>query len=249
MSFFKKLNTLVRAHINDVIDRDDDSPISRSRRKFLARHDIQEGLSGDVAGLRRRVDEALAYQDELQSRADKLYAEISEWDEKADKAVAEGREQDARFAVERLQQAQRELEMNESALREHRSVTEELISQVNTLEAIVDQSRRESQSGAANDTDEESAADDHSLAQQISERMDRTREQLATLINARRQEATFTTGEPYTPEQRASADDATEQDSEVPAAPRAPVDRKKVDDDLARRLSRLSKPEKDNPDT
>lgn len=248
MSFFKKLNTLVRAHINDVVDRGDDSPISRSRRKFLARHDIQEGLSGDVAGLRKRVDEALAYQDELQTRTDKLYAEISEWDQKADQAVAEGREQDARFAVERLQQAQRELEMNEAALREHRTVTEELISQVNMLEAIVDQSRRESQSDAVDDT-EEAATEDHSLAQQISERLDRTRDQLTSLINARRQEATFTTGEPYTPEQRVASRETPQDDSPPPAAPRAPVDRKKVDDDLARRLSRLSKPEKDNPDS
>lgn len=239
MSFFKKLNTLVQAHIHDLVDHDRENPISRSRQKFLARHDINVGLSNDVQGLRKRVDEALAYETELQDKITALYAEVSEWDEKADTAVRDGRENDARYAVERLQQAQREIQMNESALNEHRIVTQELISQVNMLEAVVEQSKRaeaeERQQKATGQAEPDE--DDVRFVDQLGEKLDHTRRQLSDLINRRNQPEI----DEYVPESQLK--NATIVDEvPQPKAPRPPVDRRKVDDDLAERVARLSKP-------
>jgi len=239
MSFFKKLNTLVQSQINDLVDFGKDEPSSRARRKFLSRHDVSNDLQNDVKGLRGRIDDALAYEGELQSKIDDLYTQISDWDSKADVAVSENRDSDARFALGRMQQAQRELEMAESALREHRMIAQELISQVNNLEAILDQAQREAQSelndtptGATkvpvevdDDDDEESA----SIISNISEKLDQSRQALGQLVNSHTA--------PDLPKDAPVVD-------EKPQPPKPPINQRKVEDDLAARRSRLSGPPK-----
>ena len=89
-SFLDKLNTLVKAHVNNLIDPIDEKS-SKSRKKALERNDIRGSLQGDVKILRQRIDAALSYEDEMQAKIDKLYQESNDWDAKADKAVAEGR--------------------------------------------------------------------------------------------------------------------------------------------------------------
>lgn len=238
-SFFEKLNVLVRSQINDLVsfERDNDE---RSRRDVFSRREVQQGLEGDVKTLRQRVDEALAYQDELQARADKLYGEIADWDAKADRAVDDGREQDARFALGRLQQAQREVEMVEADLREHRYLTQDLITQVNQLEAVVDQSKRE-QANDAPVVDDDSG--EH-LGRSLMNRMDETRRQLSDLIAKRTEDATR---DDVIVDEVPQPRPEPKKEADVPPAPKPPVDQKKVDDDLSSRLARLSKPPK-NPD-
>lgn len=240
--FFRKLNTLVKSQVNDLVDFDKDRVTSRSRSKFLSRHDVSESLQGDVAGLRKRIDEALSYEDTQRARIDKLYQSVTEWDAKADEAVAEGRDQDARFALERMQQAQREIEMHESSLREHNMVTQELISQVNSLEAVVDQARREAASQNVADQQGSSQSqrvpleieadddeDDGQFARALSERMDNTRRQLSELMSG------------YT---GSAMPERAEIIDEVPQPPAPPINRRAVEDDLAARRARLSGPAK-----
>ena len=240
-SFFGKLNHLVKSHINDIISPIDER-MSRSRRKALSRNDIRRGLQGDVQVLRERVDDALAYQDELQARVDKLYQEMAEWDEKADKAVQEGREDDAREAIGRMQQAQREVEMLEADLTEHRYITQELISQVNMLEGVVQESEGQPDSSA----DAESAPNvpaTEEIGEQIVRQLDTTRRKLSELISSYTAQVS---GEaPPEKKHYIMGDDAEDE------APRSrptthPVDRRRVDDDFEARLSRLSKPEKED---
>lgn len=229
-SFFDKLNTLVKAHVNSVINPVDERS-SRSRRKALSRQDIRRGLQGDVDTLRKRINEALEYQDGLQKRVDQLYAEIREWDQKADQAVQEGRENDARFAVRRMQQAQRDLEMTEADLREHEYITQDLISQVNMLDGVIQEAPQETRAPQGDAEREDEDVD--SIGEQIVQQLDSTRQKLSDLVNRYTRAA-----EEYTPEKRPEADDA-------PAQPTThPVDDRKVDDDLSARLARLSKPEK-----
>lgn len=254
-SFFNKLNTLIKAQINDLVDFDKDNRTSRSRRKFLARQDISRGLMNDVAGLRKRIDEALAHEENLQKRIDALYRSVTEWDEKADAAVAEGREADARFAVNRMQQAQRELNMMEADLREHHVLVQELISQVNTLEGVVEQAIREEAAEKAKHEPaseaDEAEAEAEGVLHKLNERLTSTRQQLSDLIASSRQAATPTV---ETPEAAAPAPAAprkaptkaprqTPVETEPKVASEAPSQNKEVDDDLARRLARLSKPE------
>lgn len=241
-NFLDKLNTLVKSQINDLVSPVDENT-SKARRKFLARHDVGRGLQNDVVALRKRIDEALAYEDQLQAELDRLYKEISDWDSRADAAVEAGQQNEARFALERMQQAQREVELNESALREHRYVTQELISQVNTLEAVVEQAQREDAEARQQSPQPQTQQDEEpeELMQRVTEKLDNTRRRLNELISSY-------TPEVYTPERRmpkASEMDIIDEVPQPTQSPRPPVDRKKVDDDLAARLARLSKPPTD----
>jgi phage shock protein A len=230
-SFFGKLNTLVKAHINNVLDPIDEKS-SKSRKKALSRQEIRGGLQGDVKLLRQRIDDALKYEGELQAKVDALYKELSEQDAKADAAVQEGRENDARFALGRIQQAQREIEMLEADLREHRSVTQELISQVNmldsTIQAVEGEETSQQESSAEPTTEDLGAA--------IIKSLDSTRENLRDLIS------TYTskvTGQEEKPKQIVVDEEPDPNKDKV----KHPVDSRKVDDEYSARLSRLSKPD------
>jgi phage shock protein A len=233
--FFKKLNTLIQAQINDAIRPLRPDSDSKARRKFLGRVGGDGALSQDVGTLRRRIDDALNHETALEAKVDKLYALIAQLDALADEALAQGREGEARKALAQLQQAQRDLRDTESHLYEHRLVTQELISRVNTLEAVLEQAKRaeaERKANAAtapdapaNETNSEAgehAADQaETLGQRISAQLDATRERLARAIDQH---------QPSVP----SASKPS------PVSPVSPVDN--VDDDLAQRRARLMKP-------
>lgn len=243
-SFFNKLNTLVQAHINNVIDPFDEKT-SKSRKKALSRQDIRGGLQQDVKVLRQRIDEALNYEGELQAKVDKLYSEISEWDEKANIAIKDGRENDARFALGRMQQAQRDLEMIEADLQEHRTITQELISQVNMLDSTIQAAENEASDDDDEDisipvstkTQSQNTPDVNEIGAQIVQQLDSTRQNLSNLISE------------YT--SKVMGDDEAHEMPEVndpPARSRPtkhPVNRNKVEKDYSARLSRLAKPDDD----
>jgi phage shock protein A len=245
-NFFDKLNTLVRAHVNNIVDPIDENT-SRSRRKALARQDIRRGLQDDVKTLRQRIEDALAYQEQLQGRVDKLYEEIRDYDAQADQAVSEGREEAARYAIRRMQQSQRELEMTEADLREHQLLTQDLISQVNTMEGVIEQAQPEkSESGAQAGESDESA---DTIGAQIVQQLDDTRQRLSELISGYTRTVTNDFGDPET----AAREAQDRREGEAPPAQERPVshpvDSRKVDDDLSSRLARLSKPPKDGEES
>lgn len=136
--FFRKLNTLISAQINDVLRPITGEDDERGRKR-VARSQVKQGLARDVEALRKRIADAQNYQQTLQARAEKLRQEVARWDIATDQAVADGRQLDARFALEQLQKAQQSLERTEEELRQHVAITEELISKVNYLDYIVHQ--------------------------------------------------------------------------------------------------------------
>jgi len=242
-SFFDKLNTLVKSHINDIVSPLDDR-MSRSRKKALSRQDIRGGLENDVVVLRKRIDDALAYEDELEAKINKLYQDIAAYDDKADAEVKAGRDDDARMTIGRMQQAQRELEMLEASLKEHQFITQEFISQVNMLEGTVE----ESHGYADDETVVEAETDIESLGEQMLQKLDETRRKMSDLISSY-----YKQDEPqeeYRPEaRRRSRPPQPPQDKAKPATtsqPAHPVSQRDVDKDLEARLARLSKPEKDD---
>lgn len=243
--FFSKLNTLVQAHVNSIVDPIDEK-MSKSRKKALSRQDIRGGLQKDVVVLRQRIQEALDYESTLQSKADTLYGEIGEWDAKANMAVSEGRENDARFALGRMQQAQRELEMTEADLQEHRTITQELISQVNTLDSTI----QAAEAVTDNDEDVEIPVNTKSksatsiptpnveeIGSQIVQQLDSTRQNLSNLIS----DYTAKVMGDDEPRQMPEVNEPTVRSRTKPTS--HPVNRGKVDDEYSARLSRLSKPD------
>lgn len=231
-SFWKKLDTVVRAQINDLIDTNKDDNTSRARRKYLARHDVNRSLQGDVKLLQQRIEDALAYEEQLQGKVDALYTSIAEWDAKADAALVEGRDDDARLALGRMQQAQRELEMEESSLAEHRYLTRELMSQVNGLESAL----FEANQGEASETVDPERQDTNVL-EGLSKQLDQTRETLSQLVQESFKSVTGIGEEESEPTQSSS-----QAPSEKPKRPAYPVNQRAIDDDLARRRTRLAKP-------
>jgi phage shock protein A len=200
--FFRKLNVLVKSSLNELLDSE-----GEARRPRIS----PDKLGGDVRMLRQRVDDALKYEDELAARVDSLQTEVERRDQQADEAMAQGQEDNARRHVEELQRLQNRLAMAESDLREHRLVTQELISRVNQLEAVVDEARSQQTLDAA-----------------VSEPLERASQMMTDVLREMRDRINEMTEAIGTAEPKVH--------TESP-----PADEEAVDDDLARRRERLSK--------
>ncbi|HSS95517.1 MAG TPA: hypothetical protein VLK33_00725, partial [Terriglobales bacterium] len=185
-------------------------------------------IDREVTMLRGRINEALAYEDELQVRLTSLQTEINDWDAKADGAVAAGDDTNARYFIDQMQRAQQRLAIAEADLRDHQQVTQELISRVNMLESAVADARRAEadaakQAEAAQDVSPEQTTqtDSSPRGQVLSDVLKDVRErvnQMGDLIAAK---------------------DEVQQSA---APTESPVDDSVVDDDLEARRQRLSKP-------
>jgi len=135
----KKLNVLVKASIKDVMG---EILTGELPRKTLSSFQLGSDIDREIVMLRGRINEALAYEDELQKRVGSLQAEVDDWDAKADVAVAAGKDADGRYAIDQMHRAQQRTAMAEADLRDHQQVTQELILRVNTLESAVADARR-----------------------------------------------------------------------------------------------------------
>jgi phage shock protein A len=211
---FKKLNVLMKAKLNDVLEA---GASSRERPSTLK---LGPDVEREIGHLRARIEDALRFEDELVKRTQDLQAEIDRWDTQADQAVAAGDDASARYAVEQMQRSQRSLGLAEADLREHRTVTQELILRVNMLDAAVADARRAQAEKAPAPAPAQEPADDHSMI------VSRTKVLSESLRDIREQAAQAAAPTPA---------------SAVPEPP-AP-DRAAVEDDLERRLKRLRKPE------
>lgn len=185
-------------------------------QKPLASPKLSKGLDREVEELRQRINEALSFEDQLQARVQSLQAEIDKWDEQADEAVQGNNDANARYAIEQMQRTQQRLTIAQSDLREHQLVTQELITRVNTMDAAVaDAQRSQSQ------TPENS-------------------EQIAPLQDDQAVPASLPQDE-----DEGDADHDSPQVNiigQVPAPAAPQVEDQTVEDDLARRRQRLSKP-------
>jgi phage shock protein A len=204
--FIKKLNVLVRASLNDALQE-----VSQPRSIGWPSQKVDQ----EVSTLRQRINEALDYEDELVQRVQQLQAEAQRLDQEADDLVEQGRDDHARALVSDLNRAQQRLAMAESDLRQHRVVTQELITRVNELEAAVADMRRSQSQEEAESPEPESEDTLERAGQVISEVLKDMRDKIA--------EMSETVG------------------STLPADVNDAVDEAKIEDDLEARRNRLSK--------
>lgn len=134
----KKLNTLIKAGINDVLDEVGEAA---SPKRFIPKSRLGTGVESEVNQLRQQINRALDYEDELQARMSQLNDEIDQLDREADAALENGDEVQARYLLERLQRAKQRRTMTESDLNEHRIATQELILRVNELDAVISEAQ------------------------------------------------------------------------------------------------------------
>ena len=253
MDFLKKLNLLVQSQINDVINPLRDETDGPARRRVLAKSGLGKDMEKDVVTLRKRVEEALAYEDKLQKQISTLYEEVSDLDSKADAALRATQESQARGYLGQLHAKQRQIASLESDLNDHSVVTQELLTQVNMLEGVLEQSRREQEERATQSADkaEQSVRKQQTKIQvemeeadeQMQEADEKTEQVMETLSRkvdeTRRKLGELISTQSESDKPLARVDEVVD---EVPQPPVHPVDRKKVDDDLASRIDRLSKP-------
>lgn len=133
---FKKLNVLVKASLHDLTGASSSAPHPDSPPKLGA------DVDRDVRTLRARINEAIAFEDELKARVRALEADAERWDAAADAAVLRGDDANARHAVEQVQRVRQRLTIASNDLRDHQRVTQELVTRVNTLDAAVADARR-----------------------------------------------------------------------------------------------------------
>jgi phage shock protein A len=221
--FFRKVNVLVRAGLNDLLG---DEGAGRQPAGALRPDKLGKDVDREIAALRERINQALDYEDKLQARLGALQAEAARWNEQIDTFIQQGRDDSARHAAGQFQFTQQRLAMAESDLREHQLVTQELILRVNELDAAVADARQ--REAAASGPDAAPAAPGEAAAQSasrlVSDVLRDMREKMAEL------------GEMVSA-QGAPSDQAAAPD----AASANTVDSQSVDDDLAQRRDRLSK--------
>ncbi len=208
---FKKLNTLVKASVNDLLG---DRKTDRGSKPLRLGKDVDR----EIAALRKRITEALDYEDKLQARVQELAREVERWDKQADDAILKDDDAAARHAAEQMQRAQQRFAMAESDLHEHQIVAQELIQQVNVLETAVETARR---SQAESETDSRDSAKDSPEEESGGVLADALRDVREKVSGIARQ----TPGSAAVPEKIKTTDKQT------------------VDDDLSERRKRLSKPE------
>jgi phage shock protein A len=237
-SIFDKITTLVNAQVNDFLGRNPKSPLARIK---LDPEEVETNPRRTVQSLRKRLDEALAYEDDIQAKIDRLNQEALQLDEQADAMVQSGDEFGARRILSQLNMKQQQLTIAESELRDHRLLTQHLMQEMTTLEMALDSQQRQQstrQQGSGTripvdgvDSSQESGA--KTVFDNVSDKINETRSSLENLLN----------NSPVpTPTEVSKKYEKFDIVDEVPD-PRKPKSTKIDKGDMNERLSRLSKPD------
>ncbi len=140
-SLFDKLSVLLNAQVNELLGRNPRSPLTRIR---LNEKESAANPRRSAAQLRARLEEAVQYEDDLQAKIDKLMQEALDLDEQIDVALGTGDSIESRWLQTRLNLKQQQLSIAESELREHQLVTRQLMQELTTLEATLDEHEKRS---------------------------------------------------------------------------------------------------------
>ena len=146
----QKLHVLIRAGLHDLTGGD--AVDLNAIRRALTPGRVGQDFDQEIGALRTRINDAIAYEDQLSQQVAALAHEVEVLDRQADTAVSEGAEDRARQLVAQMQRARQRLAMAESDLREHRYLTQDLIQRVNMLEAVVSEARAAEQSDSQVET-------------------------------------------------------------------------------------------------
>ena len=244
-SLFDKLNTLVNAQVNDLLGKNPRSPLARIK---LKQDDAEQAPRQSARTLRHRLEDAIAYEDELQAKIDGLLRKAEALDEQVDRAISIQDELGARRLQEQLIMQQRQLAIAESELRDHRRVTGHLMTELRNLEGALDRQERDSASRSAGPGNRQRipldepgqarsprAAGSPSIVDSVTGKLDEAREGLEDLLKR---------SPVPQPPPKSSGRQRFDIIDEAPD-PRKPKPPKTEASDMKNRLSRLSKPDAD----
>jgi phage shock protein A len=209
----KKLNLLMKTTLADVVDEARQLVTSRGEGDSSTASTPDVLPSNQIAQLRKRIDESLQFEKQIQQRIHDLELQIRDWDQKADARLLEGDEAGAQYALDQMKKTEQHLALAESDLAEHQRIAGELISSVNDLEAALASQPADSAEMPTKNAVERF----NEILADMRARVDQMSNQLASRED---------TIPPQTAESTKSESATGE-----------------VDDDLAKRRKRLSKPE------
>lgn len=237
-SLFDKISTLINAQVNDFLGRNPRSPLARIK---LDAEEAEKNPRRSVQSLRQRLEEALAYEDELQAKIETLMQQALELDGRVDAMLRSGDEFAARRVQGQLNMKQQQLTIAESELRDHRLLTQHLMQEMTTLEMALDNQARRTKTSSSRRSPGGSTripieGVDSAQDKSVFDKLNETRSSLENLLNNSPVPAAPEVSERY---------DKFDIVDEVPD-PRQPKPRARNKDDMKSRLSRLSKPDEDN---
>lgn len=198
---------------------------------------LGKDIDREIAELRKHIDSALADEDNMRDKLDRMQAQIENFDRKADEALQEGDQDKARDYIKQMGRQKQLAEQLQLDLKRHGAATSELIERVNTLESVVSDARRQEQAQAASPAAEPASQTPgdtlSSAGVALSSFLRDARERVEAAINTAPAEPT---------KQEAPPAEASTGDKGVNVPIKVVTD-PDVEADLARRRSRLSKPE------
>lgn len=244
-SLFDKIATLVNAQVNELLGNNPRSPLARIR---LDAEDAEKRPRDSAQTMRRRLDEAFAYEEVLQDKIDALMRGAADLDAQIDASVRQGDEFGARRLQGQLNSKQQQLTIAETELRDHRALSRHLQLEMTNLEAALDERDRQRQSRPPADKHSQGrtripvagaglrGSGYQSIFGAVTDKLDEARDGLESLTNRERPSS-----KPAQPAPRNSRFIVVDEEPD----PRQPKARKKDAGDMNRRLSRLSKPQDD----
>ncbi len=135
VDLFRKLNTLVRAQIEGLLDEAPRLPGTRQRRGTGPLNPDDPKIRRDVQLLREQIDEALDREEALLGQLETLRQQATDHSLAADNALLAGADDAARRALAAQRYSDQQIAMLEADLAHHRQMTAALMDQVNVLES------------------------------------------------------------------------------------------------------------------
>ncbi len=218
--FLDKLNVLVKSSLNNFLGEAASRTTARLPKVPAER--LGKDIDQEIAALRGRIDQALSEEDAIQKRLEDIQQQIQRHDQQADQAVQSGDDSTARQILQQMRRQEQLEAMLKAELEEHRQVTSDFIQRVNTLDAIVSDARREHQ---ADQTETLESQPDRAPGAVLSNLLRDARERFESTLS--------------------SVPQPSQRDETRPgvAGGQGTLEDQQVDEDLAKRRARLSKPD------
>jgi phage shock protein A len=236
-----KLNVLLRSNLNNLLGGNTD----RGDAPKLPPDKLGKDVDREIAALRKRIDAALNEEDSMKARLETLRQQVADFDQQTDQALQRGNDSQARQLVGQMQRVRRQAESLQTDLTQHQEATFALIQQVNTLEAMVSDARRAQaeapQAPTAPPADEPLAPPKEAFAPK-SERTQSPERPPSSGLGDMLREVRERVESVITPRSAPTAPPTPPPAEAEPKKGKAPDDAE-VEADLARRRTRLSKPE------
>ncbi len=134
MGIFDRLSTLIRSNLNDLISR------AENPEKML--NQLIADMKGQLAKAKQQVASAIADEKKLQADAEAMRKQAEDWERRAMLAVQEGRDDLAKQALLRYNEAMQGAQQLHETWVKHKAETENLKASLRSLNDKIEEAKR-----------------------------------------------------------------------------------------------------------